>query len=191
MKILKSAFILTLLIVASQASATSSLVICENKKTGALVVKARCNSGEVRMNAESLTGAPGTPALSAATCQKRHFNPFTATEVGCNSVTLSVSAQCNTGEYLHNVNEVITNSYSNDYSVTFNPPGIPGTPDSSKAGTSTSFTGNFPGNVLDNSGLFIVGYAFSSDSGGCPGSQTITGSHTYSYDVTLTCCQLG
>jgi hypothetical protein len=142
-------------------------------------------------------GDPGLPALAHSTCQKRtqHFVNVVTNENRSNTFSKS----CAAGEFAYAANVEATYSYSNDWTED-----VGGGPSGFNAGTSGTFNnmgasenaGGTGGdllretpNVFDADGLFLVGYQASV--GPYADFQAITGSLTFTFDVTLTCCLLG
>ena len=147
--------------------------------------------------AQGSQGDAGLPAIGHSTCQKRQqqFMNVITNANRDNTITKS----CAAGEFAYAAKVAVVYSYSNDWSQD-----IGGGPDTYNAGTSGSFDnmntsedgGGIGGdllretpNIYDTDGLFLVGYR--ANVGPFAQYGAITGSLTYTYDVTLSCCLLG
>lgn len=128
-------------------------------------------------------GAPGTPALSNSTCRKaqqQFVNVFT----NSNRTYSGVSLSCNAGEYAHAIRIYVTTEFSSDYSL-----------DSSTSNAGTIVEGfegvPSPNNeIFDSQELFTIGYEEPSEDHFDP-SSIVTGSETFTKDITIICCLLG
>ena len=128
-------------------------------------------------------GIPGTPALSSSTCRKAQqqvVNVFT----NSNRTYSGVSLSCNAGEYAHAIRIYSTSEFSSDYSL-----------DSSTSNAGTTVEGfegvPSPNNeIFDSQELFTIGYAEPSEDPFDP-SSIVTGSETFTKDITIVCCLLG
>jgi len=148
---------------------------------------------------QGLTGATGSqgnaglPAIAHSTCQKRH-QQFVYVIDNTHRVISGCSKNCNSGEYAHAVNAVASYSYSNDWAYDIGS----GLEPSDDAGTSGSYNNQQDSNelrqvanVFDAEDLFPIGYEVSLSMREYPLYQSIVGSLTLTYDITLTCCLLG
>lgn len=128
-------------------------------------------------------GVPGTPALSNSTCRKaqqQFVNVFT----NSNRTYSGVSLSCSAGEYAHAIRIYVTTEFSSDYSL-----------DSSTSNAGTTIEGfegvPSPNNeIFDSQELFTIGYEEPSEDHFDP-SSIVTGSETFTKDITIICCLLG
>ena len=138
-------------------------------------------------------GDAGLPAIGHSTCQKR-TQQFVDVITSANRNN-TISKSCAAGEFAYAAKVDVSYSYSNDWVQD-----IGGGPDSYLAGQSGTFDNlNIMGeggtilretpNIYDSDGLFLKGYQ--AVFGSFSDYQSISGSLTYTYDVTLTCCLLG